>query len=201
MCKGVAHPRLWHRHAHSHPINSDSLCSDSMEKPSSITSQFLKVQDLAWPLTQLRAWGAFIPTCLLVICHPCSNPHLLKLTTSPTSSSLPSGGCGRKGGCPIEPYLPSPRRTRYRVAFCPQAVLLHCLLALTMQVILQKRPKPKAGAWERQQVGQRASRESTQGNRTSFLFSFPTHTTLKARKEINTQSQRRWPPMDEPMKG
>lgn len=77
---------------------------------------------------------------------------------------------------------------------------MHCLLALTMQVILQKRPKPKAGAWERQQVGQRASKESTQGNRTSFLFSFPTHTTLKARKEINTQSQRRWPPMTTWMK-
>lgn len=103
-----------------------------------------------------------------LICHPCSNPCLLL----PHPPSLHPGGCGRKGGCPIKLYLPSPRRTRYRVSFCPQAVLLHCLLALTMQVILQKRPKPKAGDWERQQEGQRAGRVP-KGTELAFFFPSP----------------------------
>lgn len=170
------------------PINSDRFSGKPTDKASSITSRFSKVPGLACPPTHLfKGLGApFIPTYTPLLahlsrrCHPCS---LLKPTTSPLTLSLPSGGYRRKGrvfGRAI-PSLSTPNQKQIQGGLLSPG----CVVALPLcfdnagHTIEQTKIK----GWRLRETASKESWESTQGNRTSFLSSSPTHTTIKqARK-------------------
>lgn len=125
------------------PINSDRFSGKFMEKPSSIISQCLKVHVPTQRFKGLR--DPFIPIYTLswLTCHPLSySCPLLKPTTSLRIKDLylfPQEAVEEEGGCfPLctEPDTGWP--------FVPRLCCLHCFLALTMQVLLQNRPKSKA---------------------------------------------------------